>query len=479
MNRPWRVQLPEAEAAVAAAFEIWGSLIKGFPEEIEYRYGLARTYANQGMQLMWWGGQVAKAEEALRQADALLSKLQEERPGEPRFRADLDFALGNLGVILGWTKRYDEKERVERRALKINEALAAEFPDVPDYQDRLARSMSNLADTLDTQGRGREREELLRRALAIRERLAERHPEIPEYEADLVDLLRILANSLYRQGNVEGARQVQERGVLRARAFLKAHPRLRDAQITYSNALAPLGWFLYNLGDHAPAATILEEWCSAMLERLRRGGARAAPPGALPRADRQRRQGAASVAEPKRQRLQRYQREEIRSLIQEALRRGLDGHEVMFTLAELLTTAPKELRDPELGLKLARRAVELKPDHAFCHQTLGWARYRAGDWKGCIDSLKKAEDDGDFFRAMARWQLGEKAEARLEFDRADAWFKGYDERCKEREKRGVYTLPRREALRQIRAEAAALLGLEPSVSETRPKSASEPTSPPK
>ena len=134
---------------------------------------------------MWWGGHVAEAEAAFRQADARLSKVLEERPGDPRFRKHLGKALSNLGVILGWTKRNEEKERVERRSLKINEGLAADFPDLPEYQDGLAVNLPNLAYGLNAQDRIREIEELVRKALAIREKLAERHPDVPDYEAAL------------------------------------------------------------------------------------------------------------------------------------------------------------------------------------------------------------------------------------------------------------------------------------------------------
>ena len=75
----------------------------------------------------------------------------------------------------------------------------------------------------------------------------------------------------------------------------------------------------------------------------------------------------------------------------------------------------------------------------MARQSLGWLQYRLGDRKGCIESLEKQEDyarDGDFFGAMARWQLGEKAQARAEFDRADAWFKGYEQRNTEWQKKG-------------------------------------------
>jgi tetratricopeptide (TPR) repeat protein len=58
--------LPEAEAAVQAAFEMWKSLVNDYPAELEYRFGLARNYSQQGMQSMWWGPQNEEFEASLR-----------------------------------------------------------------------------------------------------------------------------------------------------------------------------------------------------------------------------------------------------------------------------------------------------------------------------------------------------------------------------------------------------------------------------
>src|SRR5262249_18878037 len=136
--------------------------------------------------------------------------------------------------------------------------------------------------------------------------------------------------------------------------------------------------------------------------------------------------------------------------------------QLIYMLADLSSCFPEErFHNPGQALKLARRAVELKPEDGTARQSLGWAQYRVGDWKGCIESLMKtdAPTNGSFIGAMAHWQLGDKAKARDLFDRADQWLKGYEERCSEREKRGEITYPFPRMLRRVRTEAAALLGV--------------------
>ena len=60
---------------------------------------------------------------------------------------------------------------------------------------------------------------------------------------------------------------------------------------------------------------------------------------------------------------------------------------------------------------------------------LGWAQYRAGEWKASVEALEKScalDAKGCdayqwFFLAMAHWQLGEKEKAREWYDRAVQW----------------------------------------------------------
>lgn len=68
---------------------------------------------------------------------------------------------------------------------------------------------------------------------------------------------------------------------------------------------------------------------------------------------------------------------------------------------------------------MARKAVEANPQSASYRNTLGVARYYAGDWKLAISDLEQSVSLGkrgssfDFlFLAMAHWKLGQQEEAR-------------------------------------------------------------------
>ena len=53
------------------------------------------------------------------------------------------------------------------------------------------------------------------------------------------------------------------------------------------------------------------------------------------------------------------------------------------TIADHLTTLPvAAIGDPRLALELAQKALELKPKDRMARQSLAWAQYRNGDWKG-------------------------------------------------------------------------------------------------
>jgi tetratricopeptide (TPR) repeat protein len=71
--------------------------------------------------------------------------------------------------------------------------------------------------------------------------------------------------------------------------------------------------------------------------------------------------------------------------------------------------------------------VIVVPDH---WHALGAAKYRAGDWRGAIDALKKSEELpptrstnclNALFLAMAHWQLSEPDEARQWYSKAIDW----------------------------------------------------------
>ena len=126
-------------------------------------------------------------------------------------------------------------------------------------------------------------------------------------------------------------------------------------------------------------------------------------------------------------------------------------------LAWLLATCPEaKLRDPGRAVALAAKAAELSPKEGNFWNTLGAARYSAGDWKEAVAALEKStalRNGGDssdwYFLAMARWQLGDKEDARRWYDKAVRW----------QEK----NQPGNEELTRFRGEAEDLLKIEKKV----------------
>jgi len=118
-------------------------------------------------------------------------------------------------------------------------------------------------------------------------------------------------------------------------------------------------------------------------------------------------------------------------------------------------------RDPAMAVELAKRSVKLGGDW----NTLGVARYRAGDFKQALADLQKCEsvcspqDVGSsfdyFFMAMAHHHLGDPDAARRCYDQAIKWMK---------ENR-----PQDPQLIRFRAETEALLGAALPAAESKPE----------
>jgi serine/threonine protein kinase/tetratricopeptide (TPR) repeat protein len=124
-------------------------------------------------------------------------------------------------------------------------------------------------------------------------------------------------------------------------------------------------------------------------------------------------------------------------------------------LAWLLATAePQTLRKPPEALDMMQKVIPHRPKSANAWNSLGVARYRAGEWAASIEALEKSNAlapgryvaHNGYFLAMANWQLGHRDKAKEWFDKAAAWTKKYD--------------PANEELGRFRADAATLLSRE-------------------
>jgi tetratricopeptide (TPR) repeat protein len=129
-------------------------------------------------------------------------------------------------------------------------------------------------------------------------------------------------------------------------------------------------------------------------------------------------------------------------------------------LVDFLCLCPIEsLRAPSEALSLARRARELAPDDAQARLSLGFAEYRAGNWRASNAALQQPLESLSFriepcdlyFLAMSHWRLGEQEQALRALQRASEWVNenGFPQ----------------EAHQFIAAEAAQLLGIRTRPSE--------------
>ena len=147
----------------------------------------------------------------------------------------------------------------------------------------------------------------------------------------------------------------------------------------------------------------------------------------------------------------------------------------LLLLADMHSVWPEgRYADPARALELARRAVAIKPED-MTRQSLGWALYRVGDWKGCIGALEKTQGysrGGDVFAAMAHWRLGDEAVARAMFDRSVESTRVYEARWT------PDTYPEPAMCRRMLAEAAALLGVGRPGGEAKPGPVPDATGPP-
>ena len=73
---------------------------------------------------------------------------------------------------------------------------------------------------------------------------------------------------------------------------------------------------------------------------------------------------------------------------------------------------------------MIERAVELRPNDGYIVDSLGWARYRQGEYGGAVEALERAvelEPDDPIINdhlGDAYWQVGRRMEARFQWERA-------------------------------------------------------------
>jgi serine/threonine protein kinase/Flp pilus assembly protein TadD len=483
---------PAVEQLYNRALALMQKLVDGSPKMPTYRHNLAHCHYRLGIHRADTG-RFAAAEKALREALKLQEKLVADLPATPDHRYGLAVSQNALGNVLAIRGRFPEAEKAYRQAQPALEKLAKGHPSVADYREQLARTCLNLGSLLELTGRPREAEAPLRQALALyenlpadrgagaraqraatlnslglvlrktgrarearrtyrqaialMEELVESFPNNPEARTNLGGALANLARLLNSQNKCAKARPVVERAIRCQQAALKRLPNhppnrrlLRQHHLLLADAL--LG-----LGEHAEAARVAAELVRAFPNGWAEAhGAADVLASCVPLAAKDER---LSPAERK-AKGQEYT-DQIQRLLRQLARQGKEGPAAKAALARFLALCPlPQVGDPPRAIALAKQALQRSIHHRHSWTTVGIGCYRAGTWQQAVTALEIARkgpsDDGlgGFFLAMAHWRLGNKDKAARCYEQAADWMEKHR--------------PDSRPLRQVRAEAAALLG---------------------
>jgi eukaryotic-like serine/threonine-protein kinase len=479
----------EGEKLLRGAIALYERLAADYPTVPVYRDGLASVDVKLGL-LMRAAGRMGEGEQAINRAVALREKLVSESQSAPAYRSGLANAHFHLGILLDDVGRWGEAEHAYRQAVALNEKLVADSPLVPEYRDDLAICHHCLGVVLETQRNFKDSERAFRRAIVLLEKLVTDSPTVPAYRGHLGDSLNSLGCACMVTQPAEAETSLR-RAVALYSQLVTDSPSDRDFQRTLAAFHGNLGVVLKKTGRYAEAERAYRQ-AVELQEKL----------AADSPSDWQHRSYLASSSDNLGNLLskmgrfaeaERFYRQAV-SLFEKLLAESPSVHDGQTGLAEsnahlailllatgraaggqcdkalasaekltdpeaqnelswaLVTSPNRGVRDFQLALQLAKKAVEKEPQAGAYWNTLGVAHYRAGAWEEAITTLSRSMEltsggsPGDwFFLAMAHWQKGDKDKARLWYDKAVQWM----EKNKSQD----------DELRGFRGEAAALLGL--------------------
>lgn len=400
-----------------SAAEIVDRLFREFPESKDARLRLAGFWKGRRTVALT-GGMPLDYKRAASVALRLISlweMLAAEHPGNLSIESDLALIKLYLSVIQSDTGVATNDPSVKRdgvetgrQAIAIWDKLVAARPDSTEFLEHLTMALETHAHYSKVAGMNDEAVAAELKAEQLAQQLAAKHPEIPQYRMFVIDALGSQAQRLEESGKRTEAMEIHTR------------------RLALANAL---------MGEFPTVAAYQELAASIMSRMLVNSPVLGGSDGPRTRSD----LGGVALFSKRDSRAPTLQDETIAG--------RLNG-----TAWSLVASPVKESWQPDRAVALARMSVGLVPHYGQAWNTLGVARYRAGDWKGAEAALRRsmvlqAEAAGYdwLFLAMSLWQQGDKEQARKWFDAACLWTDEY--------------APSNSELVRFRAEATELFGL--------------------
>ncbi len=174
----------KALAPLGRAVELFAELARDHPENPDYQAKLADSHYWLGMMYNDSGRpeQLGEAEQALRNALAVIRPLTKRYPTDSRYQNQTDAILFILGTVYDKTRRTPEAEQTWLEVLTMQKALTTSHPAEPDYAHNLAKCYSNLAKVYTASRRWPEALRARQQAVEISKALADQHPQDPQYQ---------------------------------------------------------------------------------------------------------------------------------------------------------------------------------------------------------------------------------------------------------------------------------------------------------
>jgi serine/threonine protein kinase/tetratricopeptide (TPR) repeat protein len=230
------------------AIDILLELVAQEPQNVEYLLALARSYRNC-LATAWRGEHLGDAEDYLAKAVELLEQLQEQFPGDPRFRYELADVLSVVIPSGGKGETAQAHQRLER-AIAIARHLLEASPNQRDYLVLLANALSTQGRLFARQNSQAQAQRCMEEALSLLGQAVEQNGHAPPYTSLYARTTLELGRLLRNMGLAKRSRVVLENGV-RVLTAVKGSEHVSEKTPSRFGALRfELAETLKTLGEH-------------------------------------------------------------------------------------------------------------------------------------------------------------------------------------------------------------------------------------
>lgn len=186
-GNPFQANIGNMQGALDSyrkARTIRSRLLAGNPGNIDLEAELAKNSQLLG-DVLFYTGEIKKAEEIYRQAVAAQLKILAQKPGDRQTRLNLSSAHLALGTTFYWNSNYEEALEHYGAAQRFLELLKEADPENDLVSDKLATTYVRTGETLSWQNKPAEGEKYVLKGLKLIEPVVRRSPKNARYKKSL------------------------------------------------------------------------------------------------------------------------------------------------------------------------------------------------------------------------------------------------------------------------------------------------------